>query len=83
LGATALQHDQHSLIQYTKGVGPKLAKILSKLDIYTEEELLYYIPDTYQDRRQMPKICQFKGDTTIIFLGQLERVVPPRTYKKS
>ncbi len=83
MGATALKHDQRSLIQYMKGVGPKLAKILSKLDIYTEEELLYHIPDTYQDRRQMPKICQFKGDTTIIFLGQLERVVPPRTSKKS
>ena len=56
-------------IQYVKGVGPRLAGLFSKLNLYTEEDLLFYVPETYQDRRQMPKIITFKCDMSVIFLG--------------
>lgn len=37
-------------IQYVKGVGPKRAKLLKKLGIYTLEDLFYYMPKSYDDR---------------------------------
>jgi ATP-dependent DNA helicase RecG len=38
-------------IRYVKGVGPKNAGILNKLRIRTVEDLLYYLPRRYEDRR--------------------------------
>ncbi|MFC1517660.1 ATP-dependent DNA helicase RecG [Candidatus Margulisiibacteriota bacterium] len=43
-------------IQYLKGVGPKLAKILAKVGIQNLRDLLYYFPRNYDDRRRLPKI---------------------------
>lgn len=54
-------------IQYLKGVGPKRAKKLSKLNIKTIEDLLYYFPRTYEDRRSITKIkdCKNKEKVTL------------------
>jgi ATP-dependent DNA helicase RecG len=71
------------LIQYVKGVGPQLATLFSKLEIYTEEDLLYYAPATYQDRRQMPKICHFNVNTTVLFLGQVDVVTPIQKTRRA
>jgi len=40
-----------SEVKYVKGVGPKRAEILKKLEIYSIKDLLFYFPRTYQDRR--------------------------------
>ncbi|NBI06873.1 ATP-dependent DNA helicase RecG [Senegalia massiliensis] len=45
-----------SSIQYLKGVGPKRAAKLNKLGIYTINDLIYYFPREYDDRRKMKKI---------------------------
>lgn len=37
-------------IQYIKGVGPKRASLLRKMGINNLEDLLYYVPKTYDDR---------------------------------
>lgn len=42
-------------IQFIKGVGPKLAKVLSKKGIATIEDALYFIPRGYEDRRKITK----------------------------
>ena len=42
-------------IQFIKGVGPKLAQVLSKKGISTIEDALYFIPRTYEDRRRITK----------------------------
>ena len=39
-------------IQYVKGVGPKLSKILERKGIQTVEDALYFLPRAYEDRRQ-------------------------------
>ncbi|MTI69950.1 MAG: ATP-dependent DNA helicase RecG [Firmicutes bacterium] len=43
-------------VKYLKGVGPKRAKKLKKVEITTVEDLLYYFPRTYDDRRHITKI---------------------------
>ncbi|MDI6785525.1 MAG: ATP-dependent DNA helicase RecG [bacterium] len=47
-------------IQYLKGIGPKKAKVFSKLGLKTIEDLLYYFPRTYQDRTQIKPIFNIK-----------------------
>ncbi|MCF6462688.1 ATP-dependent DNA helicase RecG [Clostridium sp. Cult1] len=45
-------------IQYVKGVGPKRAKQLKKINVHTIEDLLYYIPREYEDRTKFKSISQ-------------------------
>lgn len=50
-------------IQYIKGVGPKRAAQLRKLNINTVEDLLYYVPRDYDDRTEFKYISQcLKGE---------------------
>ena len=70
-------------IQYLKGVGPRIAALFAKLDIYTEEDLLFYVPETYQDRRNMPKINSFTPDMNVIFLAILDTVIFENYKRKS
>ena len=48
-------------IQYVKGVGPKLAKLLEKKGIQTVEDGLYFLPRAYEDRRQLKKISELRA----------------------
>ena len=43
-------------VQFLKGVGPKWAEVLAKLDIYTVKDLLYYFPRDYEDRSTISKV---------------------------
>jgi len=52
--------DLNSPIQYLKGIGPKKAKLFHKIGIYTIEDLFYYFPRRYEDRRQFLSINQLK-----------------------
>ncbi len=45
-------------VQYVKGVGPKRAAKLRKLNIYTVEDLLYFFPREYDDRTNFIYISQ-------------------------
>jgi ATP-dependent DNA helicase RecG len=56
-------------IQYLKGVGPKRAKIFSKLGINNIGDLLTFFPSYYQDRTQITPISQIisKADKVCIF----------------
>ncbi len=47
-------------IQYIKGVGPKRASKLKKLNIHTIEDLLYFVPREYEDRTNFKYIAQCK-----------------------
>lgn len=44
-------------IQYIKGVGPQRARLLSRLNIRTTADALYYLPYRYEDRRNIKKMC--------------------------
>lgn len=43
-------------IQYLKGVGPYVAKVLNKLGIFDIVDLLYYVPRDYDDRSNIKPI---------------------------
>ncbi len=43
-------------IQAVKGVGPNLARVLSKKGIKTIEDALYFLPRTYEDRSRLTPI---------------------------
>lgn len=56
-------------VQYIKGVGPRLAKVLAKVGINTVHDLLYYFPRRYDDRRELPKLAMLYK-----YLGQVVSV---------
>jgi len=43
--------------QYLKGVGPKVAELLAEKGIVTVEDLLYLLPNRYEDRSDVVKIA--------------------------
>ena len=43
-------------VQYVKGVGPKRAAKLRRIDIDTVEDLIYFFPRAYEDRRKFNNI---------------------------
>jgi len=54
-------------IQFIKGVGPKMAEKLARLNIRTVEDALYALPRDYEDRRNFSKIRELKeGDRATI-----------------
>lgn len=43
-------------LQYVKGIGPRLARRLEKKGLRTVEDMLYFLPIRYEDRRTLKKI---------------------------
>jgi ATP-dependent DNA helicase RecG len=61
-------------VQYVKGVGSKLAQVLSKLNIYTLGDLLFHLPRRYEDRRHFRKIAHARIGDAVTVLGKLVTV---------
>lgn len=61
-------------VQYLKGVGPKLAQVLSKLNIYTLGDLLFHLPCRYEDRRHFRKIAHARLGEAVTVAGKLVTV---------
>lgn len=47
-------------VRYVKGVGPKRAELLGRLNLKTVEDLLYYFPRRYEDRNKFQPISKVK-----------------------
>ncbi len=43
-------------VQYVKGVGPKVARLLERKGIRSVEDLLFFLPRRYEDRRNIERI---------------------------
>ncbi len=70
----ASQNEKKSLktpIIEIKGIGPGLEKKLIKKGISTVEDLLYYIPIRYEDRRDIKKIRELIVGSSGITLGEV------------
>lgn len=65
---------QPPALQFIKGIGPKLAGHLAKLDIHSVSDLLRYFPKSYEDRRQLPYISQLKLNETRTFQGYITTI---------
>ncbi|GBD95771.1 MAG TPA: ATP-dependent DNA helicase RecG [Nitrospirae bacterium] len=72
-------------VQYVKGVGPARAKLLKRLGIETLEDILFYFPWRYEDRKNLKKICNLKygnQETTLCEVVSTEVVTTPRKRMK-
>jgi ATP-dependent DNA helicase RecG len=58
-------------IDTVKGIGPKLAKKFAKKEVYTIEDLLYFIPRDYQDRRKVTPISELVEGENLIVYGEI------------
>ena len=61
----------HNNVQYLKGVGPRRAKMLERLGIVTVEDLLYYFPRDYQDRRTISPIGTLREGEFVAIRGEV------------
>ncbi len=68
-------------VQYLKGVGPARAKALKKAGVKKVEDLLYFFPRDYEDRRNIKKIAQLRPGERAVFIGEVwsSGVVSKRT----
>ncbi|GAB4528298.1 MAG: ATP-dependent DNA helicase RecG [Anaerolineae bacterium] len=52
-----------------KGVGPRMARSLNKLDIYTINDLLFFLPRRYDDYTQLTYISKLQPEKTVTVIG--------------
>src|SRR2546427_7062011 len=48
-------------VQYVKGIGPRLADVLSAKGIHTVDDLLHYLPFRYEDRLNPRSISELRA----------------------
>ncbi|HZX35609.1 MAG TPA: ATP-dependent DNA helicase RecG [Thermodesulfobacteriota bacterium] len=58
-------------LQYIKGIGPKLGERLAKKGLSTVEDILYYLPIRYEDRRNMKKIAELSHGQNEVATGEV------------
>jgi ATP-dependent DNA helicase RecG len=69
-----LNHKLATPVQYLKGVGPKLAKVLGKIGIFSVEDLLFFLPRTYEDRRLVKPLREQVPADLAVIKGEIEAV---------
>lgn len=80
--ASGMSDVLNSPIQFVKGVGPKLAKLLSKKGISTVEDALYFLPRDYEDRRRLTPLGALRPGSFVVIFGKVSRVKPQRIGRK-
>ena len=58
-------------VQYLKGVGPKMAERFAAKKISTVEDLLFFLPRTYEDRREIRKINRLEEEKIQTAVGSV------------
>ncbi len=58
-------------LTYVKGIGPKLAGRLAKKGLNTIEDMLYYLPIRYEDRRDIRKISELTIGEANVTTGEV------------
>jgi ATP-dependent DNA helicase RecG len=59
-------------VQYIKGVGPKIARLLDKKGIKTVEDMLYFLPRRYEDRRSVKMISSTQIGNIEMVIGEVK-----------
>jgi len=58
-------------VRYIKGVGPRISDLLSKKEIHIVEDLLFYFPRKYEDRRNIKKISSINKLERVVIFGKI------------
>lgn len=67
-------NDLNKEIQFVKGIGPKRAEKLHKLNIFTLKDLIYYFPRQYEDRSKIKKINQLENEEKVTVKGIITKM---------
>ncbi|MFW5981249.1 MAG: DNA helicase RecG, partial [bacterium] len=62
-------------VDFVKGVGTRYSKILEKLNIKTIEDLLYYFPRDYEDRRKLTEIKYLSPGQLVTVKAEVLKVI--------
>jgi len=60
-------------IQFIQGVGPRIASLLARKNLSTIEELLYFLPRRYEDRRTISRIAETAPGIRQTIVGRVIR----------
>ncbi len=71
--------DLRTPVQYLKGVGPKLAKVFEKIDVFTVSDLIYYFPIDWLDRSCPDNILSLKIGDECLIKGTIRQVFHEKT----
>ncbi len=69
-------------VQYVKGVGPKVAALLSKKGLHSVEDMLYFLPRRYEDRRFVKTISEAELGKRETVIGEVVDVRVQRYRRK-
>jgi ATP-dependent DNA helicase RecG len=73
-------------VRYLKGIGPKIGAALAKRGVKTVEDLLYLLPNRYEDRGTLKRIEEMEEGTTGLVVGKVVSSRPvyyPRARKRA
>jgi ATP-dependent DNA helicase RecG len=60
-------------VERVKGVGPKMARLLNKLDIYTIEDMLFFKPRRYDDYTQLSYLSKLTERQNATVIGTVQK----------
>lgn len=66
-----------------KGVGPKIAELLTKCGIQTVQDLLFHLPSRYEDRTRITPIGHARSGDHIVVQGAVEHTEIVQTRRRS
>ena len=58
-------------LQFIKGVGPKRANLLKKINLETVSDVLFFLPFRYDDRTQVKKIIELVPGEMVSLVGTI------------
>ncbi len=58
-------------IKYLKGIGPQIAQRLDKKGVHTIEDLIFFLPRDYEDRRKIFPISELKEGQKAVVFGEI------------
>lgn len=61
-------------VMYVKGVGPKRAAALEKLNIFTKYDLLTHYPRTYENHSNLTRIVDILEGETVLLVGKISNI---------
>ncbi|MBR0062076.1 MAG: DNA helicase RecG, partial [Selenomonadaceae bacterium] len=67
-------------VMYVKGVGPRRAKALEKLNIFTKYDLLTHYPRDYEDNTSLTKICNVLDGEKVLLVGRIFNITSRDTW---
>lgn len=74
--------DVNSPTKFLKGVGPARAKSLQRLGVQTVEDLLYFFPRRYEDRKQFSSISKLKENSSCTIKAEIVSLHSHSSFKR-